>query len=225
MSEPTFHQFWGLLEYKPQWSLSLKGWLILFSFHITFAYFFITKINGFLAFSRPIEADTLLIEGWLIDSALRGAFQQYQTGNYQRIIITGVTIERNFLFAHYTSYAEMAAAYLTKLGVNPAQIITITVPNVDLNRTAAAAIAVKEYLNHSSLDVKAINLYSYDIHTRRSWLIYQKILKPDIQIGAIAHASLHYNPQQWWTSSYGFKSMINEIIAYFYTRLLWFYNR
>lgn len=221
---PKITKFWGLLEYKPQWSLSLKAWLILGLVLGISSYVFVTQINAFLLVSKPLKnAEVLLVEGWLIDPALKGAFEEYQKGNYQRMITTGSPIERGAFITHYTSFADVAADSLIKMGIDPQKIVPITASSVDIDRTAAAAIAVKEWLKTSKLSIQSINLYSYDIHTRRSRLIYQTILSPEVKVGAIAHYSPYYDHRYWWTSSYGLKSMINEIIGYFYTRFIWFY--
>lgn len=222
--EPIITKFGGLLEYKPQWTLSLKGWLILISLVFASLLLFIKYIHSFLTLSQPLkEADILLIEGWLNGKTLEGGVNEYQKGNYQMILIPGFPINEEEFANGYQSYPERVAKILIKLGIESQKIVTIVIPYVETNRTAETAIAVKNWLKKSNLSLNSLNLYSYDIHTRRSYLIYQKILKPEIKVGAISYSSPHYNPQKWWRSSYGVKIMINEIISYFYTRFIWFY--
>jgi hypothetical protein len=222
--EPIITKFGGLLEYKPQWTLSLKGWLILMSLLLANFWIFIQSIHSFLTFSQPLEvADILLIEGWLNGKTLEGVVKEYQKRNYKMILIPGFPMNEEEFSNGYQSYPEKVAKTLIKLGIESQKIVTIVIPYVETNRTAETAIAVKNWLKKSNLSLNSLNIYSYDIHTRRSYLIYQKILKPEIKVGAIAYPSPHYNPQKWWRSSYGVKIMINEIIGYFYARFIWFY--
>ena len=37
------------------------------------------------------------------------------------------------------------------------------------------------------------NIYTFDVHTRRIWLIYKKIFTPEIKVGVIAHKSSEYS--------------------------------
>jgi len=68
--------------------------------------------------------------------------------------------------------------------------------------------------------VKSINLVTFDVHARRSWIIFKQTLAPEIQVGVIATESLSYNPKHWWTSSEGVRSIIAETIAYIYARFV-----
>jgi DUF218 domain len=217
---PKIRRLWGLLEYKPQWTLTLKGWLFVVLFLLALLTIFITHIHTFLAVQSPIEADTLLIEGWVSDRVIQGAFAEYRQGDYQTIITTGLPLERGSFLSQYENYAQLTAATLIHLGIPQDRIIPIATPITKINRTATAAKTVKEWLAHSNLKVKAINIYSFDVHTRRSWLLYQKILEPEIKVGAIAHTSEYYPAERWWAYSAGFRTIINETLAYFYALLL-----
>jgi len=71
-----------------------------------------------------------------------------------------------------------------------------------------------------------LNIYSLDVHTRRSWLIFKQVLMPKFKVGAIAYSSPGYNTQYWWTSSEGFRSVLSEAFAYFYARFIaWMVQR
>ncbi len=66
----------------------------------------------------------------------------------------------------------------------------------------------------------SLNIYTFDVHTRRSWLIYKKIFAPEIKVGAIAYKSSEYSHRSWWRYSAGVRSILSEVIAYLYA-LVW----
>lgn len=216
---PKILRIWGLLEYKSQWTLTVKGWLLLVLFSLTLIIIFVTQIHSFLAVQAPIKADALLIEGWVSDSVIKGAVAEYQQGRYQVIITTGQSLDRGSFLSQYQNYAELTAATLIVLGIPQDKIIPIPIPATKINRTATAAKTVQNWLNHSNLKIKSMNIYSFDVHTRRSWLLYEKMLSPNIKVGAIAHPSDYYDPNFWWAYSAGFRSITNEALAYFYALL------
>ncbi|NES69391.1 MAG: hypothetical protein F6K24_31275, partial [Okeania sp. SIO2D1] len=106
------------------------------------------------------------------------------------------------------------------LGVDPDRVVAIPTPQVVKYRTAASAIAVKEWLATSHLKVDSINIYTLGPHARRSWMIYRNIFSPDMQVGVIALEPKGYNPDRWWQSSAGMRTVVGEAIAYFYTRFV-----
>lgn len=211
---------WGLLEYKLQWTLTLRGWLLILLSLFTF-YSNSYSDSTLLAMQAPIKADALLIEGWVVDQVIKGAVEEFNKGSYKVIIATGSPIYRGSFLTPYKNYAELTAATLIHLGVNTEKIIVLPTPDTVKDRTAAAAIMVKEWLAHSNLGIESLNVYSFDVHTRRSWLIYQQVLGNDIGVGAIAHQNLTYEPKYWWTSSAGFRAVTDEAIAYFYAKFIW----
>lgn len=212
-------KLWGLITYRPQWILTLKGWLLIIVVLLTLLTIFVTQIHSFLAVQAPIKADALLIEGWVSDSVIKGAVSEYKQGQYKIIITAGLPINKGSFLIQYQNYAQLTAATLIALGIPQDKIIPIPAPATKINRTGMAAKTVNNWLTNSNLKIKSINIYSYDVHTRRSWLLYQKMLSNDLKIGAIAYPSEDYDPRFWWTSSAGFRAITNEALAYLYALL------
>ena len=212
-------KFWGLLEYKPQWSLTLKGWLFLFFLLISLLIGLGLVIHPFLRMSKPVDAEIMVIEGWVPDVVIKGAIAEFREKNYHLMITTGNEIGRGKYLSKHKTFADLAGETAIALGLDPKQVIPVPNQTVDINRTAASAEAVKQWLLTSDLEVKAINIYSYDVHTRRSWLVFKTILGPDIKVGAIAFCPPSSGP--WWKTSAGLKSVIVESLAYLYTKLIW----
>ncbi|EAZ92773.1 ElyC/SanA/YdcF family protein [Crocosphaera chwakensis] len=219
LSQLPNHKFWGLLEYKPQWTLTLRGWLFFILVLILVLISFSLSIHPFLRVSRPIDADVMVIEGWVPDITIEGAIAEFQDKNYRLMITTGNEIGRGKYLSDYKTFADLAAATAIALGLDPNQVVSVPNKTVSVNRTAASAKVVKQWLLDSDLNIKAINIYSHDVHTRRSWLIFRTLLKPEIKVGAIAFSPSY--SESWWKTSTGVKSMIMETIAYFYTKLIW----
>ncbi len=88
------------------------------------------------------------------------------------------------------------------------------------DRTYASAVTFRQWLLNSNLKVQSINLYTFDVHARRSWLIFKEVLAPKIKTGVIAVKTRDYEPNNWWSSSEGVRSVISEAIAYIYARFL-----
>ncbi len=213
--------FGGLLEYKPQWTLTLQGWLCLLVLLVSAISLFMAYIHPFLAIYRPLEAEVLVVEGWIPDKAIKGAIAEFERKNYQLMLTTGPQLAKGQYLYHHKTHAELAAATMIALGLNPQQVVAVPAPLVKIDRTAASAVAVKEWLDQANLGVKTLNLYSYDVHTRRSWLIFRRILSTEIAVGAIAYSSVYDQSHFWWTESASVRSVISEAIAYCYARLFW----
>ncbi|TVQ43667.1 MAG: YdcF family protein [Gloeocapsa sp. DLM2.Bin57] len=211
--------FWGLFSYQPQWGLTPLGWLVVGLVLVLITGLMVVKIHPFLAPRQPVEAEILLVEGWVSDDVMIGAITEFYRGNYQLIITTGSPLIKGHFLCEYKNFADLAAATLVALGFEQSKIISIPSPVVAINRTQSAALTVRDWLLNYSEPIKGVNIYSWDVHTRRSWLLYRQTLQPEWKVGAIAHPPEFYDPQTWWTSSAGVRSIIPEAIAYLYARL------
>jgi DUF218 domain len=209
-----------LIQRQQMWTLTVQGWVIAIALIISFIGFAITHIHPFLAVSDPIKADILVIEGWIPDHGIEQALAEFKRGSYRQIVTTGGSVDKGYYLAEYNNFAEISAATLKKLGLEPEKVIAVPLAKVIKDRTYASAAAFEQWLSNSDLKVESINLFSLDAHTRRSWLLYKKILAPKIQVGVIAAKTRDYNPSKWWISSEGVRTIMSETIAYIYARFL-----
>jgi hypothetical protein len=216
---PEINQFWGLFSYKAQWGLTFLGWLVVGVVLAVITWLILIKIHPFLAPVQLVKAEILLLEGWVSDDVIVGAIAEFNQGNYQLLITTGSPLVKGHFLSEYKNFADLTASTLICLGFAPEKIVSIPSPVAKVNRTYVATLAVRDWLLNSGKSVQGVNIYSYDVHTRRSWLLYQKTLSPGFQVGAIAHYSELYNPDTWWTSSAGVRTILPEAIAYLYARL------
>ena len=209
-----------LIHQQKTWVLTAQGWLVTITIIVALILFWITHVHPFLAPYSPIKADILVVEGWLEDYVIKNAIKEFEKGGYQKLITTGLPLPRGFYLSQYKNFAELAGATLITLGFDPDKLVVVPAQNVIINRTDASAIALRQWIANSDLKVKSINLYTYDVHARRSWLIFKHTLAPDIQVGVIAVKSLNYDAKHWWSSSEGVRSIISETIAYLYARFV-----
>ena len=180
---------------------------------------FVTQVHSFLAYSKPIKADALVVEGWLRDEALLGALVEFNRGNYQLLITTGLPLPKGTYLSQYKTTAELTAATLMALGFDRSKLIVVPAPKALRDRTEASAVALRQWLGETGKPIYSINLYSQGVHTRRSWLLFKRVLEPEVKVGAIANPTADYDPRSWWTTSTGARSVISETIAYLYSKL------
>ncbi|MGE5656796.1 MAG: YdcF family protein [Actinomycetota bacterium] len=209
-----------LIQRREAWVLTSQGWAVTLLCGMAAMIFILGNLYPFLALNSPVKADILVVEGWLPDYAVKSAIAEFKLGNYRQLITTGLPVEKGYYLAEYKNFAELTAATCIALGFERDRVIAVPAPNVIKHRTSAAAIALRDWLSTSELKVKAINLYSLGAHSRRSWLIFQAVLSPEIQVGVIAAAPQDYDPNFWWKSSAGFRTVIDEFIAYIYARFI-----
>jgi hypothetical protein len=55
-------------------------------------------------------------------------------------------------------------------------------------------------------------------HARRTRLLFQKALGPDIKVGVIAIETRNYDGRHWWRSSTGVREVLTEGIGYLYSK-------
>lgn len=209
-----------LIHRKSRWTLTIQGWIVTLICIIALMLFTLSTIYPFLAVNSPVAADVIVVEGWIPDYAIKDAIALFQRGSYHHLITTGLPVSKGYYLAQYKNFAELTAATFIVLGFNPEQLVAVPAPKVIKHRTQASAIALREWLSTSELDVKSINLYSLGPHARRSWIIFKAVLEPEIRVGVIAAEPQEYDPKQWWHSSEGVRTVIGEVIAYLYAQFV-----
>ncbi len=210
----------NLLQWQQKLTSTIQLGILIIGLIIFLIVMCCLNIYSFLALTSPIEADLLIVEGWMSDYAVKSAIAEFNQGSYQKLITTGTPIGKGFYLSEYNNFAELTAATLITLGVAPDRVVAVPTPQVTKYRTTASAMAVKEWLQTSNLKVNSINIYTLGPHARRSWMIYRNVFSPDIQVGVIALEPKGYNTHRWWQSSAGMRTVIGEAIAYFYTRFV-----
>ena len=208
----------ALVKRKMRWGLTPLGWLSLAI--LGFAVFcgVVIGIYPFLAVNEPVQGDILVVEGWLPDYALEDVVKWFRSHDYRLLVTTGGPHCKGHYLLQYKTSAELTAAILIQLGLDENRVKALPVPLVSMNRTYGSALLVKEWLADSVPSIKAFDIYSQGPHARRTRLLFEKVFGNEIDIGIIAAPDEEYDPQRWWMTSAGFRTVIDETLAYLYAR-------
>ena len=178
----------------------------------------IVNLHEFLAKHDPVTADILVVEGWLPDYALKAAIEEFQSGEYTTIITLGAPLPRGSYLSEYKNFAELSAATLIALGLNPEKLLTVPVDYSQEYRTKNEAIALKNYFATEDNLPQSLNIFTLGPHARRTWLVFNSVFPAPIVVGILATQPLNYESKGWWKSSDGARAVIGEVIAYLYQR-------
>ena len=88
-SNQASQKFWGLLKWKERWGLSWRGWLLLTLLGLASASLLFVNVHPFLAVTRRVDTNNLVVEGWIQRYAFRGAVKEFNSGSYEHIFTTG----------------------------------------------------------------------------------------------------------------------------------------
>lgn len=177
-------------------------------------------IHPFLAPTKPVHGDILVVEGWLPDYALKKAKERFQKGNYQLLVTIGGKIEVGYHLSKYETWAELAASALKKLGVSEDKIMAApAIKNIKKDRTYYSIRALQRRLHREGLKAASIDVVSLGVHARRSWFLFKKVFS-SVNVGVIAIKPNSYDTSRWWLFSMGVRSVISESIAYAYARFI-----
>lgn len=177
------------------------------------------NLYSFLAPEAPPHKGLMVVEGWIHDFALDEAVTLYRTGNYSKIVCTGVPIETGSYIQQYKSYPEMTAARLEKMGINPEEIVVAIADYEKKDRTYLAATALRQAFMTYNIEETNLHLITTGPHGRRSRMLFQKALGDDYNIGITCLDAYAYDRGDWYTCSEGVRSVIGELIAYTYAKL------
>jgi uncharacterized SAM-binding protein YcdF (DUF218 family) len=180
---------------------------------------FLATLYPFLAPDKAPHEGVMIVEGWIHDFALDDAVKIYQAGNYSKIVCTGTPIETGSYIQQYTSYPEMTAARLLKMGIPDDQIIVTVADENKNDRTYMAAVAMREGIMAYNIGETNLHLVTVGPHGRRSRMLFQKALGKDYNIGVTCLEDSSYDAEDWYKCSEGVRAVIGECIAYAYAKL------
>ena len=80
---------WGILTKRERWGLVWQGWLVLLLASVLLAGYLVMTVHPFLATTHRVDANMLVVEGWVHAYVIRAAVKEFETGSYQRVFATG----------------------------------------------------------------------------------------------------------------------------------------
>ena len=84
---------WGLRKRKERWSLSWRGRLTLAAALLLIGTLLLKGLYPFLATTHRVDADVLVVEGWVHEYAIRAALDEFKSGSYGLVSTTGGPVE------------------------------------------------------------------------------------------------------------------------------------
>jgi len=211
--------FPALFRRRAIWIPTIWGWLLALAI-VAGALLSVGRcIHPFLALDEPVDAPLLVIEGWMAPEELDQAMVRFRNGNYRQVITTGGPVPVNHFFQNPVSYAELARDYLVRRGLKADVVTAVPAPESAQDRTFLSAVMVREQLKRSGQTVAAMNVYSSGVHSRRTRAVYQMAFGPDVRVGILAARPTAYDPEAWWTTSVGAKTVVMEAISWVWTML------
>jgi uncharacterized SAM-binding protein YcdF (DUF218 family) len=210
---------WGMFDRKERWSLSWRGRLILAFAVVLASAVFLKNAYPFLATTHRVDADVLVVDGWVHEYAIKAAVNEFRSGSYKRIFTTGgpVVGTGGYINDFYTS-ASVGADLLKKAGVPDELLQMVPSRIMDRDRTYASAVALRDWFREHNMAVRSLDIVTEDLHSRRTRLLFQKAFGKDVRVGIIAVPHPDYPANRWWLYSEGVKDVISEGAAYVYAR-------
>jgi uncharacterized SAM-binding protein YcdF (DUF218 family) len=211
---------------KERWGLSWQGWLVVLTAAATMFGLFLFRVYPFLAVTQRVDTDVLVVEGWVHDYAIRLAVEEFRHGSYRKIFTTGGPVEGIGRYINdYQTVASVGADLLIKRGLPVESVQMVPSRVIDRDRTYASALALADWFRSQNLSVRKINVITESVHARRTRLLFQKALGPDVVVGVIAVMSPDYDSHHWWRYSQGVKDVVSEGVAYVYSKCFFWPGR
>lgn len=179
----------------------------------------VRSIHPFLALTKPAPNGVLVVEGWSPDYALELAMAEFRRNHYDKLYVTGGPLERGAPLSEYKSFAELGAATLVRLGLSSNAVQAVPAPLVRQDRTYTSAVTLRQWCQEHGISLKTMHVMTEGPHARRSRLLFKKAFGNEVVVGVTAVPVRDYDPQHWWRSSAGVRTVISEALAYGYVRL------
>lgn len=212
--------FLGIFSKRIRWGLSASGYITLLGLVVAVTTVALLGSYPFLAVTDRVDANLLVVEGWIQDSALQAGITEFQNGGYDRVFTTGgPTLGNPRYTSRWNTSASVAATRLVALGLPAERVQMVPAPAADVYRTYSSAMALNEWLNTNKVQIRGINIVTESVHARRTRLLFSKAFKGKVTLGVIAVSSPDYNGARWWRYSQGVRDVIDESIGYLYAKL------
>ncbi len=138
--------------------------------------------------------------------------------------VTGMPIEQGAFLSEYTNHAYVTTATLLRLGIGQDVIEVVPAPKTLRDRTYTSALTLNKWFGEQGVSPKQLQVIlqvmTLGPHARRTRLLYEKAMGDRVAIGIIATEDEGFDPQHWWRTSLGFRTVTDELIAYGYARFL-----
>ncbi|HTH47545.1 MAG TPA: ElyC/SanA/YdcF family protein [Candidatus Limnocylindria bacterium] len=215
MGDQDGRRCWGLLRRRvcvvPTW----RGWLALAGASGLLVVTFLRVLHPLLTVTQPVAADFLVVEGWGPDFVMQYSIGEFHRGGYRQMIVTGGPLEKGSPLMQYRTTADLGAETIRELGLRT-NVLALPAPEVRKDRTYVSALVLKRWFRQQGLTAVRFNLLTIGPHARRTRMMFREAFGKDAEIGIIAVPDERYDEAHWWVSSQGFRTTIDELVAYLY---------
>lgn len=211
-----------LFDRRLRWGPTPFGWLV-FLLTMALAAYSLRWAQPFLAICAPVQAEILVVEGWIPDNTVQRCVSELRPAEYQRVISVGGPVFGVGPSAKDDdTHAYVGATRLRKYGVPADRVDFVPSTSVTRDRTLQSALDLRRWLDRHGLAPRAINVATMGSHARRTRLLFQAAMGPGVRVGAIGLRNDEYDPDLWWCYSEGVKEVIAEAAGYLYARIRFF---
>ena len=218
-----------LFRRRHVWLPTAWGALVLLAVAVALVGVLVRGVAFWLAPTEPAVHDggarTLVIEGWLDDTALDDAVPLIRSGRYQRVVTSGGPIETWREIQPWPSYAERAADHLRRRGVPATAVTAVPAPDLAQDRSYGSAVVVRRWARDQGIALPAVDVFSADVHARRSRLVYRMVFGPGVDVGIVAAQPHRYSLAHWWATSEGAKAVVGELLSVAWTKCCFWPDR
>ena len=92
---PALPNKWIIFARRERWGLSWRGWVLMFVVILSVGWIALLYIYPFLAVTHRVNANVLVVEGWVHEYAIRAAVKEFRNNRYERVCERGGPVERN----------------------------------------------------------------------------------------------------------------------------------
>ena len=181
----------------------------------------VPRMGNFLVADDSLEnATVVVLMGSIADRVLEAA-DVYNEGYADSVVLVNSymngydkLVERDVIIPGYVDISKMAAM---ELGI-PKDMVVLLDGNA--RSTRDEAVSIREYLMENK-EITTIVLVTSSYHSKRSKLIFSKVLKElDREVKVIARPSKYddFDPERWWSRREDAKRVVLEYLklSYFY---------
>ena len=212
-----------LADKRVRWGLTSWGWLTLLLLVTASVIIFLKTIVPFLCIERTIDADVMIVEGYVPEYSYKKIMNIFDENNYTLLVASGTSYEQGFIISGYNTAADLIGATLLSMGFDSTRLAIVPLsPEIQIDRTYNSALVVKKYLLENHPEVKRVNVISQSVHARRSLRLYRQAMGDEIEVGNIVVPADYFDAGNWYKNSRGFRAVTNEAVAYFY--VLFFFH-
>src|SRR5271165_5528279 len=198
------------------WCPTWIGWSTIIALAVTLATSWFNYGESILSLTHRVPADVLVVEGWIGRQGIRAAVDEFEHGGYRYIVASGGLTSGHWGEDEPTSYAEMAAKELIRSGVPKERLVVATSENTESHRTFESAVAVWRTLRDAGIKPRALEIFTFGPHARRSAMVFAKVNSQNANVGVIGWLPPEYKTEPWWRSSERSREFLDETFGYLY---------